>query len=254
MTHAIDPRFQPFLPLATEGRIYVEYNDFVVPEWQDVTFDLTPASPDHVARPLNNLYVFGHVVFKSDSVVRPILKFLNVFVFGTLEVRGVNLWTKRLITMTIPQMGQGIASIIHKSSRKAPPTTDLCFSPLRNQSLRFTNDIDQKIYRGITNLIWAVQSNDQSLAKLLIHAKADLEIRCSGWTALGWAAQNRYMGIIKALIHAGADTESVAQQLCREGHSLGLGLLRNLQCRIHVIKVMAQESLISSEEKQPPST
>jgi len=239
MIQTIDPRWQPFLPLA-EGKIYPECNDFVVPEWQDVTFNLTPVPQNHVGRPLNNLYVFGRVVFKSDNVVRPILKFLTVFVFGTLELQGVNLWTRRIITMTVPQMVQGIAPISHEPLRKAPPATTLCFSPMRSESLRFTNHIDQKIYRGITNLIWAVQSNDQSLTKLLIHAKANLEISCNGWTPLGWAAQNRYFGVIKALIYAGADTDSVARKLLSKKCNEAFWLLRNLECKIHVLKAKSQ--------------
>jgi ankyrin repeat protein len=65
-------------------------------------------------------------------------------------------------------------------------------------------DINKKLKRGQTALMFASYHGDTEMVKLLIASGADVNADCDGDTALGWAKQKGHEDVAKLLIEAGA--------------------------------------------------
>jgi hypothetical protein len=84
-------------------------------------------------------------------------------------------------------------------------------------------DVNARDEAGLTALMWAAREGDTEAARLLIDARADLDVRdcaSAGWTPLMHAIHKKQNDLARLLIERGADLNARAGD-CREGTDAG---------------------------------
>lgn len=211
MISTIDPRWEPFRRIE-EGTILASNKDFFAPGQTEVT--LKPRQNRDFTTKLHDLFVLGRMKITSTNAT---LIFRTIYVFGTLELDGVNVSAARVACMTEQQFLKGFALVKNEPVEKPVNLNHLPAVHLSHQGERVVirGDINYNLIglTGLTSLMWAIHCRDRQLVKLFIYANADLEIKYKQWTALAYAALKKHKPIIEMLIEGGAQPASALLSL-----------------------------------------